>query len=82
MNTSLLIGIDVGSTTVKAIVTKAGGGPILWHDYRRHDGRQPEVLLDFLHRMEKETATPTACSSRDPGVTPSQVLLVRSLCKR
>ena len=27
---------------------------ILWHDYQRHDARQPEKLLEFLHRMEAE----------------------------
>ena len=54
MNTSFVIGIDVGSTTAKAIVVKAGNDNVLWRDYRRHDSRQPEVLLDFLRRMEKE----------------------------
>ncbi len=27
---------------------------ILWHDYQRHDTRQPEKLLEFLQRMEAE----------------------------
>ena len=48
------VGLDVGSTTVKAVVVEAGSGSILWRDYRRHDTRQPEKLLDFLHRMEAE----------------------------
>ena len=63
MNTCLFIGIDVGSTTLKAIVRKAGDSRIIWHDYRRHDGRQPELLLDFLRRMEKEAGV-CAGSSR------------------
>jgi activator of 2-hydroxyglutaryl-CoA dehydratase/predicted nucleotide-binding protein (sugar kinase/HSP70/actin superfamily) len=49
-----LVGVDVGSTTVKAVVVAAGGGRILWRDYRRHDTRQAEMLREFLLRMESE----------------------------
>jgi activator of 2-hydroxyglutaryl-CoA dehydratase/predicted nucleotide-binding protein (sugar kinase/HSP70/actin superfamily) len=49
-----LVGVDVGSTTVKAVVVEADGGRILWRDYRRHDTRQPEMLREFLRRMESE----------------------------
>ncbi len=49
------VGIDVGSTTVKAIIADAETDAVLWKDYRRHDTRQIEVLLDFLGRMERET---------------------------
>jgi activator of 2-hydroxyglutaryl-CoA dehydratase/predicted nucleotide-binding protein (sugar kinase/HSP70/actin superfamily) len=48
------VGLDVGSTTVKAVVVEVGTERILWHDYQRHDTRQPEKLLEFLHRMEAE----------------------------
>jgi predicted CoA-substrate-specific enzyme activase len=48
------VGIDVGSTTVKAIVADEHTDKVLWKDYRRHDTRQVETLLDFLHRMETE----------------------------
>ena len=48
-------GIDVGSTTIKAVVADAADDKILWKDYRRHETRQPETLLDFLKRMEAET---------------------------
>ncbi len=51
---SFLVGLDVGSTTVKGVVVAAAGGPILWRDYRRHDTRQAEVLCAFLRRMEQE----------------------------
>ncbi|MBP1623087.1 MAG: hypothetical protein H6Q07_1107, partial [Acidobacteria bacterium] len=47
-------GIDVGSTTVKAVVVDAESDAIVWKDYRRHDTRQLETLLDFLQRMESE----------------------------
>ena len=44
----------MGSTTVKALVIEAGSGRILWRDYQRHETRQAEKLLEFLHRMEAE----------------------------
>jgi predicted CoA-substrate-specific enzyme activase len=50
----LLAGIDVGSTTVKAVVIDTETDAILWKDYRRHETRQLETLLDFLQRMESE----------------------------
>ncbi|MBI4455102.1 MAG: CoA activase [Acidobacteria bacterium] len=52
--TRYLIGADVGSTTVKAVVVDTRTDCIIWRDYRRHETRQPEKLLEFLQRMEKE----------------------------
>jgi predicted CoA-substrate-specific enzyme activase len=55
-------GIDVGSTTVKAVVLDAETDAILWKDYRRHETRQMETLLDFLRRMEAEAGiAPNNC---------------------
>jgi predicted CoA-substrate-specific enzyme activase len=48
------VGLDVGSTTAKAVVIEAETNRILWQDYQRHDTRQPEKLLEFLRRMEAE----------------------------
>ena len=48
------VGLDVGSTTVKAVVIDAETDGIVWHDYQRHDTRQPEKLLEFLRCMEAE----------------------------
>ena len=48
------VGLDVGSTTVKAVVVEVETERILWHDYQRHETRQPEKLLEFLQRMESE----------------------------
>jgi predicted CoA-substrate-specific enzyme activase len=50
-----IAGIDVGSTTVKAVVADAETDTVLWKDYRRHETRQLETLLNFLQRMETET---------------------------
>jgi predicted CoA-substrate-specific enzyme activase len=48
----LIVGLDVGSTTVKAAV--ADGGKIAWQDYKRHNTKQAEMVLEFLARMEAE----------------------------
>ena len=48
----LMIGLDVGSTTVKAVVTRGDEGGPLWQDYRRHETRQAETVRDFLDRIE------------------------------
>src|SRR5213594_5260560 len=50
---SKTIGIDVGSTTVKAVVVSADG-KATWQDYQRHNTRQAEKVVEFLGRMEAE----------------------------
>jgi len=45
-------GVDVGSTTVKAVLVEDGA--VRWQDYQRHHVRQAEKVLDFLARMEAE----------------------------
>jgi predicted CoA-substrate-specific enzyme activase len=52
--TKFFVGLDVGSTTVKAIAVDAETDKILWQDYQRHETKQPEKTLEFLKRMEKE----------------------------
>src|SRR5262245_34275764 len=49
-----LVGLDVGSTTVKAVVVDADTDRILWCDYQRHETKQPEKTLEFLERMSAE----------------------------
>jgi predicted CoA-substrate-specific enzyme activase len=49
------VGLDVGSTTVKAIVVDAATDKTIWQDYQRHETRQPEKCLEFLRRMEADT---------------------------
>src|ERR1035437_1420898 len=51
---SLMVGLDIGSTTAKAVVVEAGGDRIVWQDYQRHETKQPEKVLEFLQRMESE----------------------------
>jgi predicted CoA-substrate-specific enzyme activase len=54
-----LLGVDVGSTTVKAVVVE--DGKVTWQDYQRHNTRQAEKVVEFLGRMEAEA-----------GVTPER----------
>jgi predicted CoA-substrate-specific enzyme activase len=49
-----LVGMDVGSTTVKAVVVNATTDTIVWSDYQRHETKQPEKTLEFLTRLEVE----------------------------
>jgi predicted CoA-substrate-specific enzyme activase len=53
-STAFLVGLDVGSTTVKAVVVEAATDKVLWQDYQRHETKQPEKTLEFLKRMEAD----------------------------
>jgi predicted CoA-substrate-specific enzyme activase len=52
--TQFLVGLDVGSTTVKAVVVDAATDKVLWQDYQRHETKQPEKTLEFLKTIEAE----------------------------
>ncbi len=54
MTPQLLVGIDVGSTTVKAVAVEAATDAIVWSDYQRHETKQPEKTLEFLGRLEAD----------------------------
>src|SRR6202008_2187574 len=56
MGTQYMVGLDVGSTTVKAIVAETGSDKVVWQDYQRHETKQPEKVLEFLRRIEAEAA--------------------------
>src|SRR5271154_1660544 len=53
-HTEFMVGLDIGSTTVKATVVDAATDKILWQDYQRHETKQPEKSLEFLKRIEAE----------------------------
>jgi len=50
----VVVGIDVGSTTVKAVVLDPNSLEMLWSDYQRHQTKQPEKVLELLERIEAE----------------------------
>ena len=47
-----IVGVDVGSTTVKAVVVE--DGRVAWRDYQRHETRQAEKVAELLEHMERE----------------------------
>jgi predicted CoA-substrate-specific enzyme activase len=47
-----IVGLDVGSTTVKAALVE--DGEVAWRDYQRHNTKQAEMVLAFLARMQDE----------------------------
>src|SRR5438034_3404734 len=58
----LMVGLDVGSTTVKAVVVRRETDEMIWQDYQRHETKQPEKSLEFLRRMEAEAGvSPKNC---------------------
>lgn len=52
----ILIGLDVGSTTVKAVCVHPASREILWRDYQRHETRQVEKSLELLRAAVKHCA--------------------------
>ena len=54
ITSNYLIGLDVGSTTVKAVAVDDASDQIVWSDYQRHETKQPEKTLEFLKRMEAD----------------------------
>ncbi|MCC6645021.1 MAG: CoA activase [Polyangiaceae bacterium] len=52
----IVLGIDVGSTTVKIVAVDPSTKEIVWQDYQRHQTKQPEKVLEFLDRIEADLA--------------------------
>ena len=73
-----LIGIDVGSTTVKAVVVDPETLEILWSDYQRHQTKQPEKVLELLERIE--AASWAATPPRATGASSSPARAPRRSC--
>ena len=58
--TNIVVGLDVGSTTVKAVVMDPDTDEILWKDYKRHETRQPEMVYQFLQDILEAFPLPKA----------------------
>lgn len=48
---NLIIGLDVGSTTVKGVVMEPGSKKVLWQHYQRHETKQAELVKEFLEMI-------------------------------
>lgn len=46
-----IVGLDVGSTTVKAVIVDPDTRDIVWSDYQRHHTKQAECVLEFMVRI-------------------------------
>ncbi len=76
---SLFIGVDVGSTTVKAVVVDPESKTILWQDYRRHHTRQAELVLEFLQRIQQDLVVQLSASTPRIFITGSGAAPLASL---
>lgn len=47
------LGIDIGSTTVKVVLTEPNDGRVVFTDYRRHGAAQTETLLNILSSLPR-----------------------------
>jgi predicted CoA-substrate-specific enzyme activase len=54
VESAVVVGLDVGSTTVKAVVVDPITKKILWNDYRRHHTKQADCVLEFMVRIGLE----------------------------
>src|SRR5688500_18051501 len=55
----ILVGVDVGSTTVKTVAVSPIDGSILWTAYERHETRQGEKVSSQLEALEQVLREPT-----------------------
>ena len=46
-----VVGLDIGSTTVKAVCVDPKTRGILWSDYQRHESRQAEKAFELLTNL-------------------------------
>lgn len=47
-----IAGVDLGSTTVKAVIVDAATDEIVWKDYQRHESKQAERTLKMFREIE------------------------------
>ena len=65
------VGIDVGSTTVKAVVLDAESGETLYSEYERHGARQAQSVAEALQRIaERFPASELHCAITGSGAAP------------
>ena len=50
-NSNIWIGLDVGSTTAKAVVINENN-EVIWKQYQRHNAHQQELVLEYLNAVE------------------------------
>ena len=57
-----LLGIDFGSTTLKAVLADADTQSVVWQRYERHESLAGDKLLEWLRALEREVGiSPATC---------------------
>ena len=70
MKEQIKLGIDIGSTTVKAIVLDAYSNAVLYSEYVRHEAKQIQVLCRVLTKIkEKFSNKQILCAFTGSGAT-------------
>lgn len=65
------LGIDVGSTTVKAVALDEETGGVLYSVYRRHEAKQAHAVARVLHELDQEIpAAQVRCAMTGSGAAP------------
>jgi len=59
-----MIGFDLGSTTVKAVVVDIASDEMIWKDYQRHESKQADRALKMLKQIEAEVPGLAAGNTR------------------
>src|SRR6266542_306220 len=54
MDPQWLLGVDLGSTALKAVLVDKNTNVVRWHRYERHESRVGEKLLEWLRTLEGE----------------------------
>ncbi|WP_052234906.1 BadF/BadG/BcrA/BcrD ATPase family protein [Alteromonas macleodii] len=65
----MFIGIDVGSTTVKAVVLDSNLN-IVWKKYERHNTKQAELVRQFVNEIKQEFSANFRVFLTGSGATP------------
>ena len=65
------LGIDIGSTTVKAVALDADTNEVLYSEYTRHEAKQLQTVVEILSRVEKACPQGTfRCAMTGSGAAP------------
>ena len=74
MNPHWLLGVDLGSTALKAVLVNHETGAVEWHRYERHESRVAEKLLEWLLLLERDFAlSPGNCRMFATGTSAGEI---------
>jgi activator of 2-hydroxyglutaryl-CoA dehydratase len=75
MDPQWLLGVDLGSTALKAVLIDRATGTVQWRRYQRHESRVAETLLDWLRVLEATFAlSPANCRAFATGTAAGELV--------